>query len=65
MSKDIAVILNGWDYNPDEVTVRRILGLDGRVKIQMRLDLGILQMEVDGRPDGATIEDLNAMAGRA
>ncbi len=52
MSKDIAVILNGWDYNPDEVTVRRILGLDGRVKIQMRLDLGILQMEVDGRPDG-------------
>jgi tetratricopeptide (TPR) repeat protein len=25
---------------------------DGRRKIQMRLDLGVLQMEVEGRPDG-------------
>jgi len=61
MSKDIAVILNGWDYNPDEVTVRRILGLDGRVKIQMRLDLGILQMEVDGRPDGQHPHDCDSV----
>lgn len=56
MSKDIAVILRdgsgSWDYNPNEVTVRKILGLDGREKVQMRLDLGVLQMEVDGRPDG-------------
>lgn len=52
MSKDIALVLNGWEYNSNEVTVRRILGLDGREKVQMRLDLGVLQMEVDGRPDG-------------
>lgn len=52
MSKDLAVLLHGWDYNPNEVTVRRILGIDGREKIQMRLDLGVLQMEVNGRPDG-------------
>jgi hypothetical protein len=50
--KDIAVILNGWEYDSNEVTVRKILGVDGREKIQMRLDLGVLQMEVEGRPDG-------------
>ena len=52
MSKDLTVLLHDWDYNPNEVTVRRILGIDGREKIQMRLDLGVLQMEVAGRPDG-------------
>ena len=52
MSKDLTVLLQGWDYNSNEVTVRRILGMDGREKIQMRLDLGVLQMEVSGRPDG-------------
>lgn len=52
MNKDIGLILNGWPYNSNEVTVRKIVGLDGRDKIQMRLDLGVLQMETDGRPDG-------------
>ncbi len=52
MSKDLAVLLQGWDYNPNEVTVRRVVGDDGREKIQMRLDLGVLQMEISGRPDG-------------
>lgn len=52
MSKDLSVLLQGWDYNPNEVTVRRVLGADGREKIQMRLDLGVLQMEMQGRPDG-------------
>jgi hypothetical protein len=53
MSQDLALLLHGWDYNPNEVTVRKIAGIDGREKIQMRLDLGILQMETEGRPDGA------------
>lgn len=52
MSKDLSVMLHGWDYNSNEVTVRKILGADGREKIQMRLDLGVLQMEMSGRPDG-------------
>jgi tetratricopeptide (TPR) repeat protein len=52
MSKDIGLILHDWDANPDEVTVRRINGMDGSPKIQMRLDLGVLQMETEGRPDG-------------
>lgn len=49
---DITSILQDWDYDPEGVTVRLIEGLDGTKKIQMRLDLGLLQMEMEGRPDG-------------
>jgi hypothetical protein len=37
-----------------------IEGEDGTRKIQLRLDLGILQMEFDGRPDGRQIHDTNS-----
>ncbi len=56
MSLDISHIIAGWDYEPDEVSVRIVVGADGREKIQMRLDLGLLQMEMEGRPDGARPE---------
>ena len=52
MSKDINDIIEGWDYVPGEVTVRKIIGKDGKEKIQMRLDLGLMQMEISERPDG-------------
>ncbi len=52
MSKDITNLLNEWMYQPDEVMVRIVHGDDGRSKIQLRVDLGLLQMEMDGRPDG-------------
>ena len=52
MSKDIGPILEGWPYEPGQITVRRIRGDDGRTRIQLRLDLGLLQMETSGRPDG-------------
>ncbi|WP_152050523.1 UvrB/UvrC motif-containing protein [Tautonia marina] len=52
MSKDIRPILAGWDHDPDDFQVRIVAGLDGRDKLQMRLDLGLLQMELEGRPDG-------------
>jgi hypothetical protein len=52
MRKDLTFIVDNWEYHPDDVTVRSILGMDGREKIQMRLDLGVLQMEPQGRPDG-------------
>lgn len=52
-SKDITPLLKGWDYEPGTINVRKINGLDGQPKLQMRLDLGMLQMELTGRPDGA------------
>jgi hypothetical protein len=50
---DIGPVLKGWDYEAGTISVRKITGLDGRPKLQMRLDLGLLQMELTGRPDGA------------
>jgi hypothetical protein len=51
-SNDISAVLDGWDYEPGTINVRKIIGLDGRPRLQMRLDLGLLQMEAEGRPDG-------------
>src|SRR5690606_24856144 len=36
---------------PGQINVRLIQGEDGTPKVQMRVDLGILQMETEGRPD--------------
>jgi hypothetical protein len=52
LSKDITPILADWDHLTDELQVRIIPGLDGREKLQMRIELGLLQMELAGRPDG-------------
>lgn len=51
-AKDIAPVLRGWSYEPGVINVRKIHGMDGSPKVQMRLDLGLLQMEMNGRPDG-------------
>jgi hypothetical protein len=52
MDLDIGDIMNDWPYRPGQITARRINGSDGVEKIQLRLDLGILQMNARGRPDG-------------
>lgn len=53
MNLDIGPILEGWEYEgPEQLTVRKIIGRDGREKIQLRIEMGLLQMEVTGRPDG-------------
>ena len=52
MNFDISHLLDGWEYQAGQVMVRRFLGKDGKEKIQLRVDLGILQMNAHGRPDG-------------
>ena len=52
MNLDITDMLAGWPFEPGQVIVRKIAGADGTEKIQMRLDMGLLQMELTGRPDG-------------
>jgi len=52
MNKDIGDLLNEWPFNPDEFSARRIKTRDGQEKIQIRIDMGILQLEIEGRPDG-------------
>lgn len=53
MIHDLRSILDGWEYEPGKISVRKIIGRDGCEKIQTRVDLGVLQLEVRGRPDGA------------
>jgi hypothetical protein len=52
MTQDLRDILDGWEYEPGKISVRKILGRDGQEKIQTRVDLGLLQFEPLGRPDG-------------
>ena len=52
MGKDIQPLLDDWQYDPEKLCVRRIKGEDGREKIQLRIEMGILQMDISGRPDG-------------
>src|SRR2546427_4101102 len=52
MSLDLNTILKDWGHESGTIKVRKITGLDGREKLQLRVDLGVLQMEITGRPDG-------------
>ena len=52
MSLDLNDLLRDWPHEPGQLKVRKILGSDGREKIQLRIDLGVIQMETTGRPDG-------------
>jgi hypothetical protein len=49
--QDIDDILKQWPFDPLNVNVR-LLELRHRAVLQMRVDMGILQMETTGRPDG-------------
>ncbi|MEO1497942.1 MAG: UvrB/UvrC motif-containing protein [Planctomycetota bacterium] len=55
-------LLNDWPYEFGEVNARRAFGADGRSVLQMRVDLGVLQLEVSGRPDGARPEGFESLA---
>ena len=54
MENDLIQIIAGWEHNPQDFSknVRQIRGIDGREKIQLRTELGLSQMELEGRPDG-------------
>lgn len=49
--QDIDEILKQWPFDPLNVNVR-LLESSQREVLQMRVDMGILQLEIEGRPDG-------------
>jgi hypothetical protein len=53
VNHDIDFVLRGWDFKPGVVQARMVQARDGRQLIQMRVDLGVLQLETQGRPDGS------------
>lgn len=46
-------LFDEWPYEFGEVAARVVRGNDGRDVLQLRVEMGVLQMEVDGRPDGS------------
>ena len=44
MDFDISPLLEQWPYKPGQVVVRKFKAKDGKEKIQLRVDLGLLQM---------------------
>ena len=66
MSDDIGRILGAWDYEAGELRVRTIDGekgdgQKGERKIQIRIDLGIMQLTWSGRPDGTRPHDRESL----
>ncbi|MBY0309365.1 MAG: UvrB/UvrC motif-containing protein [Phycisphaerales bacterium] len=51
-SYDLSRMLAGWPYEPGKLSARIVPGDDGEPRLQIRLDLGLLQMHLEGRPDG-------------
>ena len=54
--QNIDHLLEDWPFSTGQILVRQIQGADGRDLLQMRVDMGIIQMEISGRPDGTTFE---------
>jgi hypothetical protein len=61
MSLDLNDLLRDWPHEPGMIKVRKILGSDGKEKIQLRIDLGLIQMETKGRPDGLEPHDCESL----
>ncbi len=52
MGLDVKELMDGWDCPDGEVGARLIVGRDGPEVVQLRIELGVLQMSLEGRPDG-------------
>ena len=54
MRRDLDDVIQGWPYDPEpgEVLAREVRARDGRTVLQVRVELGVLQLEVGARPDG-------------
>ena len=58
---DLTDLLRSWPYEAGRINARRIKGRDGKSKLQVRLDLGVLQMEFNGRPDGQQPQGMESL----
>ena len=65
MNLDLTGFLRGFDFEPGRVNARLVRGEDDRELLQVRVELGVLQMACEGRPDGAAsvLEALRGASG--
>ena len=59
--KHLDHILSDWPFEGEDLCARMVKGTDSRDVIQIRVDLGILQLETTGRPDGFRPEGHNTL----
>lgn len=52
---DISGILEGWPYQSGRLQVRLERPEGGVAYLQIRLEMGLVQMRLDGRPDGRSV----------
>lgn len=64
---DLRPLLDAWPHRPGRIDARRLDGADGRPLLQVRIELGVVQMELEGRPDGrpSVLDELEAAAASA
>lgn len=58
MTLDLAELTAGWECPPGELRARVVVGRDGGELLQLRVDLGLMQMFPEGRPDGQRFHGL-------
>ena len=56
MTPDISKILEDWPFEPGRLNVRLVQISDSRQVVQVRSEMGIVQMETQGRPDGRSFD---------
>lgn len=61
MDHDISKILSDWPFDPGQITARLVPTADGESRLQIRVELGLLQLHLDGRPDGLRPEGLESL----
>src|SRR5580704_14259878 len=54
VNQDIDFILQDWEFKPGIVQPRLVQTQTGRQVIQLHIELGVLQIETSGRPDGTS-----------
>ncbi len=50
--QDIDEVLRDWPHELGSISARLVQANDGRQVLQMRVEMGLLQMETTDRPDG-------------
>jgi hypothetical protein len=58
MNLDLSELVGDWSCPVGEVAARVVTGQDDRELVQLRIDMGLLQMFPDGRPDGGRYRGL-------
>lgn len=61
VADDLGAILGRWPFEPGRTNVRLVRMASGEPAIQVRLELGILQLACTGRPDGRRPHGANSL----